>query len=210
MEKMDKDDETQTVALKNCGHEFHISCITQLREAKTAQNCPLCKTSLPKITGAEQMHTWTPQQLKNLQRNADLNHPEAVFMLSLVYSGINPHIKRDEVRMLDLTAKAAHYGHVSAQFNMACYAADGHFGRDDIPAKIFYWTQKAAEQGHANSQFNLSVFYFYGDGVEVNFAKAVEWAIKAKKNGYKDVQRMIEIFVKDPRCSKEQKKRMEA
>ena len=33
----------------------------------------------------------------------------------------------------------------------------------------------AAEQGHALAQYNLGITYEHGQGVDVNYKKAIEW-----------------------------------
>ena len=45
-----------------------------------------------------------------------------------------------------------------------------------------------AEQGSSDAQYNLGLCYFYGDGVEGDFAQAVEWFRKAAEQGLPEAQ----------------------
>ena len=46
----------------------------------------------------------------------------------------------------------------------------------------------AAEQGLAHAQFNLGIMYDQGQGVDVNYKKAIEWYEKAAKQGHAGAQ----------------------
>ena len=46
----------------------------------------------------------------------------------------------------------------------------------------------AAEQGFKEAQYNLGVIYDHGQGVDVNYKKAIEWYEKVAEQGYADAQ----------------------
>ena len=48
--------------------------------------------------------------------------------------------------------------------------------------------KRRAEQGVAKAQFRLAVCYYYGEGVEKDREKAVEWWTKAAKQGHAESQ----------------------
>ena len=50
------------------------------------------------------------------------------------------------------------------------------------------WFEKAANQGYAQAQSKLGVCYDNGQGVELNFEKAVYWYEKAANQGYAPAQ----------------------
>jgi TPR repeat protein len=49
----------------------------------------------------------------------------------------------------------------------------------------------AAEQGLADAQFNLGVMYHQGQGVDVDYKKAIEWFENAAEQGHADAQRNL-------------------
>lgn len=54
------------------------------------------------------------------------------------------------------------------------------------------WLEKAAAQGNATAMYNLAVFYYNGDGYGQDFEQARRWALRAKKRGYADADKLIE------------------
>lgn len=53
------------------------------------------------------------------------------------------------------------------------------------------WYKKAAEQGNDEAQDMLGDFYYYGNGVEKDLAKALEWYKKAADQGNKNSEDML-------------------
>ena len=56
---------------------------------------------------------------------------------------------------------------------------------DEVAVK---WWQIAAEQGNEDAQCNLGNAYFFGRGIEQDYAAAVEWYMKAVEKGHADAQ----------------------
>src|SRR5690625_7723384 len=50
---------------------------------------------------------------------------------------------------------------------------------------------KLAEQGNAKVQFSLGVMYYYGDGVQQDYAKAAEWLEKAAAQDHAGAQFLV-------------------
>ena len=53
---------------------------------------------------------------------------------------------------------------------------------------------REARSGDVEAQCELGVYYAIGDGVEQDFAKAVEWWTKAAKQGHADAQYNLGSF----------------
>ena len=51
--------------------------------------------------------------------------------------------------------------------------------------------RKAATQGHAVAQTQLGLMYYNGDGVERDYAEALDWFRKAAEQGHARAQRML-------------------
>lgn len=86
--------------------------------------------------------------------------------------------------------KAAKYGHVEAQYELAdCYwLGDGVVEND---SEAFKWYLKAAEQGHAKAQNSVGNFYFNGWEVPKDYVEAVKWYLKSAEQGYDEAQNKI-------------------
>ncbi len=54
--------------------------------------------------------------------------------------------------------------------------------------EIFEIVKKAAKQGYAGAQFNLGCCYYYGQGVERDYAEAADWFRKAAEQGHANAQ----------------------
>ena len=52
----------------------------------------------------------------------------------------------------------------------------------------------AAEQGLVQAPYNLGVMYYHGQGVNVNYKKAIEWLEKAAEQGHADAQYNLGIM----------------
>ena len=59
--------------------------------------------------------------------------------------------------------------------------------------------ENAAEQGHANAQNSLGIMYQLGQGVDVNYKKAIEWYEKAAKQGDAHAQFNVGVMYKKGR-----------
>lgn len=54
------------------------------------------------------------------------------------------------------------------------------------------WLLDAAERGFLDEQYELAMCYFEGNGLEKDYAKAVEWFRKAAEQGNKDAKEHLE------------------
>ena len=54
---------------------------------------------------------------------------------------------------------------------------------------------RTAERGHAEAQYQLGLLYEYGNGVEKDIARAVEYYQKAAEQGHPKAHATLEINV---------------
>ena len=66
-------------------------------------------------------------------------------------------------------------------------------------AEDFESLKSAAEQGDAEAMYQIGNCYQYGDGVELDIEKAVEWWLRASDHGHEkasELIRKIDILLK--------------
>lgn len=69
----------------------------------------------------------------------------------------------------------AEAGDVEAQMELGDLLAHGLFGVEQNPSEGEMWYRRAAAQGSAEAQESLGMMFFFGTGVEQNFAEAEKW-----------------------------------
>ena len=70
-------------------------------------------------------------------------------------------------------------GHLGAKFNLS-----GVYKELGDEKEAFFWLEKAGKHGHPRAQNNLGNAYQFGEGVEKNLTKAIEWYGMAMKQGH--------------------------
>jgi hypothetical protein len=60
--------------------------------------------------------------------------------------------------------------------------------------KALYWYEKAAAQGHTGAMFNCGVFYFNGNGVARDKAKAKGYFQKAASLGHDGAKNILSKY----------------
>ncbi len=80
---------------------------------------------------------------------------------------------------LQALAKAAEWGEVSAQIEMAEY-----YDEKPDPKKALMWYERAADNGDRKSQYLCALRYFFGNGCEINYVQAESWASEAMSLGH--------------------------
>lgn len=122
-----------------------------------------------------------PEALNILQGNALQEHPQALYMLGvLFYHGdcVDP----DRVEAFRLWNKSAGREYGPAQYAVArCY--DRGEGCVEDKKEAVTWYRKAAEQNIVKAQIDVGDCYYYGEGVPEDKLEAVEWYHRAAKNG---------------------------
>jgi len=89
--------------------------------------------------------------------------------------------------------KSAHYGNVSAQYNVATEYKNTSSSQTDLQ-KAFRWYHKSAKQGHTPSQYELALMFHYGQGVKQNLELARLWFTRASKKGHPQAQSIMYRF----------------
>jgi TPR repeat protein len=80
---------------------------------------------------------------------------------------------------LTSSAYAHHFDHGRAAYNSGDYVSAFHIFSD------------LAEHGHPIAQANLSMMYFRGTGAPMDYALAVDWALRAAEQGYAVAQTQL-------------------
>ena len=78
--------------------------------------------------------------------------------------------------------KAAHQGHIVAQFFLGYMYSTGE-GAEKDSAEAAKWYRKSAEQGYPDAQFNLGLIYAEGEGIFKDTVSAHMWWNIAASNG---------------------------
>jgi TPR repeat protein len=94
-------------------------------------------------------------------------------------AGIEAFDSGDLVTAMSLYRKAADEGLAEAQVRLA-YILD--YSEDNEEA--VHWYRAAAEQGNADGQFGLGEMYVKAEGIEQDFARAIEYFELAAENGH--------------------------
>lgn len=102
-------------------------------------------------------------------------------------------LRRNIVECLRLTKQLAKAGHIDGQWNLALFYLKGVFQRredgtlEDILKKDSVeggkWMHKAAAQDYTNAMVALGGLYEQGQGVPLDYKKAMEWFEKAAAQG---------------------------
>lgn len=129
---------------------------------------------------------WVPDALNILKEKALQDHPEALYMLGLLYY-LGDEIDKDEVEALRLWKLSGGKEHGPAQYAVAICLDKGH-GCQPNQKGAFVWYLKAAEQDIVEAQYDVGDCYFYGNGVLEDKLEAVNWYHRAAKKGHAESQ----------------------
>jgi len=202
-----------TLCVLPCKHEFHGSCVEELRNHGVQQVCPLCRTSLP--PGPEKLfgdaicmwlrmkmrhevvdESWNPltaAEKNNMAQVVDMwtnaanqGHAGAQYVIGFIYH-FGSGVAQDFKKSVQWTQKAADQGLADAQFSLGSIYSNGEGVSQDYDNAV-EWYRKAADQGYAIAQFNLGNTYINANGVAQDYKEAVEWYRKAADQGYVEAQ----------------------
>ena len=166
------------------------------------------------------------------QRAANNGNVEAKNRLGMMYiNGLG--VKQDLEMAVMWYEKAADEGDSKAQYDIGMMYSKGFFlPKDEEKAAELF--RKAAEQGHegakqqlvspiegsqdtpqppdipdasANMLFTFGFMYYKGEGVPRDYAKAMEWYLKAAKRGYPKAQNNIGVLYHDGKGVKQDYKK---
>jgi TPR repeat protein len=173
--------------------------------------------------GREVINQNFAEAVKWWHRAAAQGHKEAQFKLGVSYHN-GEGVEKNDAEAVKWWHKAAAQGHSTAQFNLgiryhqgagveknyaeaakwySMAAAQGY----ELPDGTKKWLEDRAienlpinelrakaEQGNATAQFNLGSKYYLGRGVTTNKQEGLAWFYVAKRNGRKDMDKLINAF----------------
>ncbi len=118
---------------------------------------------------------------------AQQDWPDAQYRLGYMYEkGIGTG--KDTAKAVQLYRSAAEHGYPEAQNLMGILYATGTNGVTQEDKQAIDWFQKAADQGFAKAEKNLGDMYFFGHGVDKDYATALAWYGKAADQQFADAQ----------------------
>ncbi|KAG0289920.1 hypothetical protein BGZ96_006607 [Linnemannia gamsii] len=118
---------------------------------------------------------------------AELDHPEAQFRLGALYAK-GTGVPLDDNMALIWYTKAAEQGVELAQLAVGIQYQQGHNGMPPDRPKALIWLHKAAAKGNPDAQHLIGMYCYSeysqggGRGFRANYAKAMEWFLKAATN----------------------------
>lgn len=86
--------------------------------------------------------------------------------------------RKDYDEAIEFLREPAMQGHIEAQFYLG-----RAYTQQSFSSHAIRWLTKAAKQEHPKAQFYLGEAYFYGEGVVLDYAKALELYQQAEKQG---------------------------
>jgi len=162
-----------TLCVLPCKHEFHGSCVEELRKQGVQQVCPLCRTTLP--AGPEKLFEDASRMFVRMK----MRHQ----VVDESWNPLTAAEKKNMAQVVDMFTNAANQGHAVAQYNLGCIYYDGSGVAQDYK-KSARWIRKAADQGDAGAQISLGNRYYNGQGVAQDMKEAVKWYCKAADQDY--------------------------
>jgi len=111
-------------------------------------------------------------------------------------------VEVDKTLAVEYFRKAADGGYYLAQQVLEQCDVDGSMGDADEMnraqlAVAFKEIQQGAEQGLPEAQYRLARSYMYGDGVDQNIDKAIQWFQKAIEQGHEKAKQSLDMLMFD-------------
>lgn len=111
-------------------------------------------------------------------KSSELGSAEGTWLLALCYEH-GRGVEADEDKAKDTYQKAIDMGHNKALLNLGCFYLRNDDCTEEEKKKGFELTKKSAETGYGEAMKTLGYCYQFGDGVEEDMNKAIEWFEKA-------------------------------
>ncbi|NKC31344.1 tetratricopeptide repeat protein [Falsiroseomonas selenitidurans] len=104
--------------------------------------------------------------------------------------GRAPAGRRDNGRIIELTAASARGGVAQAAYNLGMMHLAGQGVMRDAQ-EAGRWLRLAAEEGVPEAQYNLGLLYYRGEGVPQQLYDALQFMRRAAESGYVPAQRAV-------------------
>jgi TPR repeat protein len=120
------------------------------------------------------------------QRDADAGHASAQLELGkFYYTGVDGATPQDFGQALKYFILAAQQGNQTARYNLSVMYRDGKGCEKNLKTALDY-LQQAADAEYTAAQFALGMWHYHGkeDVVPQDFGQALNWCIKAAKQGH--------------------------
>lgn len=134
-----------------------------------------------------------PEAARLFRMAAELNHPNAVFRLSIMYDD-GKGMARDEAEAVRLYRRAAELNHPAATFVLGSMYENGRgVARNEAEAVRLY--REAAALEHSGACFQLGEKYMFGKGVEQDYAEAVHfYRLAAQMNDVTAINNLGDMY----------------
>ena len=165
-----------------CSHAYCRKCVTELRDKKVAQACPLCREELPPGLDG----------LFDLGYRMYMRINGMVVRGEVTWASLPPATQHEQDEAVAMMTEAADQGHLMAQVNLADIYASPH-GVEMNKPKAFELYSKAGtarlvdgveHPGRPGSQCNVAIMLRDGDGCDRDFEQSFHWFCKAAAQGH--------------------------
>lgn len=108
-------------------------------------------------------------------------------------------LPKDLRKATEMLKKGSDLGDPDAPFYLSVYYANGDGGLPQSDTDAFNYTQLSAQRGFVKAMFAMGIIFEGGYfGQQQNMDKAIQWYIKAAKNGNSDaIVRLSELGIRD-------------
>lgn len=121
-------------------------------------------------------------------KKAQQGDVEAQISLGKMYLFGTEDIPQDQKEALKYFHRAANQGNIEAEYMVGLTL----FEKDSAQAAA--WFRKAANKGHDDAQNFLGVLYYNGEGVPLDYKKALYWYNQSAQNGNDSSQFMLGLM----------------
>ena len=146
---------------------------------------------------------YVSEAIKTYKKTAEENYAYAANRLGDIYfEGIG--IEKDLLKAFDMYLNAADIGDMYAENTIGWLYYQGIAPNSDKSndprkpklrkhdfRKAFEWTLKSAEKGFKDAQYNVAIFYWKGEGTDVDLERAKFWMNKAANQDYPEAKKYL-------------------
>jgi TPR repeat protein len=116
------------------------------------------------------------------RRAAERGHAGAMAMVGLFYSR-GQYVAKDDQAALDWVRRSAQLGNNYGRYLMGCFLLNGTTAAPVAKDQACLYFEPAAREGYYFAELALAGMYEQGDGVPKDLNTAVDWYLKAARDG---------------------------